>query len=165
MTTIITRLNLPPTKGREDLHGESARAFDLTRAVRDALRAVDWSQPNDQGWTGRYKTIRTEMMLAALTYCYAAGIYDCQEIEEQIFRAQLECRAGHPQLFDLVVTACMLKNFRRHNRDLVGRCLSEVLARRAKETNGGALSFEHAVGLANTIIDRAVEWDCIMADK
>ena len=71
---------------------------------------------------------RGELLLAVLTYAYAAGIYRSREIEEEIFRS-----AAGRQFFSIMpVTAQSLRHFRRQNRALIKDCLHHVLYRALK---------------------------------
>ena len=72
------------------------------------------------------------MMLAALTYCYALGLFSSRDIEEMMrtdrgFRAL--CGMEFPDWR-------RLRRFRRHNREALRRTLEETI-RRTWSLNGG----------------------------
>ena len=128
----------------------------LVDMVIDVVAQANWTQPGPDGRLGRSKTDRSEVLLATLTYCYAWGIYSSREIEGAIL-----CNRQNADLLDCFpLDRKAFMQFRRHNRDLVKSCLTQVLGR---ITNG---RYATATDLcdAEQRISRAAECDCIEAD-
>lgn len=128
----------------------------LVEMVMDVVGQANWAQPNAEGRMGRSKTARGEVLLATLTYCYAWGIYSSREIEGAILRNRQN--ADLLDCFPLDRKAFM--QFRRHNRDLVKSCLTQVLGR----INTGRFATAMDLCDAEQRIARAAECDCIEAD-
>ncbi|HKQ40551.1 MAG TPA: hypothetical protein VJ063_20950 [Verrucomicrobiae bacterium] len=128
----------------------------LVTMVMDVVGQANWAQPNVDGRLGRSKTARGEVLLATLTYCYAWGIYSSREIEGAILRNRKN--ADLLDCFPIDRKAFM--QFRRHNRDLVKSCLTQVLGR----LNTGRYATAMDLCDAEQRIARAAECDCIEAD-
>jgi len=95
----------------------------LARLVLAAVQDLNVSRPpgvqqSDHGYS-------PHVLLSLLTYCYAVGVYRSTDIE---FNHGQDSMVGH-----LAANQCQdahtLRSFRRHNRQSVRACLSEVLHR------------------------------------
>lgn len=108
---------------------ESARRTDsLVDLVLEVVAQADWGRPDVDGRVGRKSTPRGEVLLATLTYCYALGFYSSTQIELAILR-----NPNNTELPDRVpLDRRSFAQFRRHNRDLLKACLTEVLGRMGK---------------------------------
>jgi hypothetical protein len=132
--------------------------------VQEAVGSADWSRPNAEGRDGRVRTVRTEIMLAVLTYCYALGMSRATEIEAAIASGIVKIGVVDGAPLDRFA----LIHFRRHNRDLLTECLTKVLERlQALPAGRGeavAVASERAAAQARDRIDRAIEADCLDRD-
>ena len=129
----------------------------LVDMVLDVVANADWAQPDVDGRVGRSKSMRGEVLLATLTYCYAWGIYSSREIEGAILRNR--ANADLLNCFPLDRKAFM--QFRRYNRDLVKSCLTQVLGR----MNTGRFHTAIDVCDAEQRISIATECDCMESDE
>jgi len=137
---------------------------EVAAMVQESVDNIDWSRPNPQGVEGRRRTVRTEIMLAVLTYCYALGISRATEIEAAI--ASGSVKLGVVEGAPLDRFALML--FRRHNRDLLAECLTQVLERLqaipVARGEAGVSEPGRAATQASARIERAIEQDCLDRD-
>ena len=138
---------------------------EMAARVQSIVNQVDWSQTGPDGRTGRVRTVRGEIMLAVLTYCYALGLHRAMDIESALATGQVNVGAveGAP------VDRHALIRFRRHHRDLLTQCLSEILIQLdnspAPRLSHDSATIALARAAAETRIDRAIEWDCIDRDE
>lgn len=138
---------------------------EMAALVQSVVADVDWSRPGPDGRDGRVRTVRCQIMLAVLTYCYALGIYRAVDIETALVTGQVNVGAveGAP------VDRRSLINFRRNHRDLLAECLEKVLLqldgtpapRHIPDFAAGSL----VLSVAQSRIDRAIEWDCMDRDQ
>lgn len=137
---------------------------EVAACVQEAVTMADWSRCNSEGRLGRVRTLRTEIMLAVLTYCYALGMLRMTDIETAIASGFVKIGVVEGAPLDQFA----LIRFRRHNRDLIAQCLAHVLERlqAAPGARGesGVLSPERATVLAGERIERAIEQDCLDRD-
>src|SRR5947209_4834415 len=103
----------PPTDVRESL-GEQI----LLKLALDAVQSLEPSKLN-AAVTGE-PTIRPQMMLTLLAYCYAARIYASQDIA---------CASRNDPSVRYICARTVLdwrtiRQFRRNNRELVEQCLA-----------------------------------------
>ena len=93
----------------------------LTELALNAVQEVDWSKVRRvrRGAAG----YQPQMMLTLLCYCYAAGIYGSQQIEEVMRRDETVryiCARTYPDRAEI-------QQFRRDNRPMLEQCLASVL--------------------------------------
>lgn len=138
---------------------------EMAALVQSVVADVNWSRPGPDGREGRVKTVRCEIMLALLTYCYALGIYRAADIEAALITGQVNVGAveGSP------VDRHSLVIFRRNHRDLIAECLERVLLRLDGTPTPRHLPNSAAdsvvLSRAQSRIDRAIEWDCMDRDQ
>ena len=138
---------------------------EMAALVQSVVADMNWSRPGPDGREGRIKTVRCEIMLALLTYCYALGIYRAADIETALITGQVNVGVveGSP------VDRHSLVIFRRNHRDLIAECLERVLLQLdgtptpRHMPNFAADSV--VLSLAQSRIDRAIEWDCMDRDQ
>lgn len=115
-----------PRSGDTKLYG-SLNAWmqkkPLAGVVLEAVRRIDEKALNPVTAPQTGITFRTRMLLAVVTYCYAAGIYGSEDIEalmreDATFR--FLCGNEFPGWR-------IIQRFRRHNRSIIQHCLEEVL--------------------------------------
>ena len=138
---------------------------EMAALVQSVVAEVDWNRPGPDGREGRVKTVRCEIMLAVLTYCYALGIYCATDIETALVTGQVKVGAVEGAPLDRHT----LISFRRHHRDLLAECLEKVLLQ-LDGTPAPRSMTESAAGsparsVAQSRIDRAIEWDCMDRDQ
>jgi hypothetical protein len=97
----------------------------LAELVLETVRQVDEKELNPPAPGTGGPAFRPRMILAALTYCYALGIFSSLDIEELMradggFRAL--CGMDFPDWR-------RLRRFRRHNHEAVRRALEETIRR------------------------------------
>ena len=86
MTTFIHKVAREPRLSQISTSGTPLTKETLVDMVLSIVAAADWNQPDCDGRLGRVKSVRGEVLLATLTYCYAWGIYSSNEIAAAIFR-------------------------------------------------------------------------------
>jgi hypothetical protein len=97
----------------------------LADLVLEAVRAVDEKELNPPAPGIGGPAFRPRMMLAALTYCYAVGIFGSQDIEEM-----MRCDGGVRALCGMEFPDWRrLRRFRRENREMLRRTLEETIRR------------------------------------
>ena len=137
---------------------------EVAALVQEAVGQVDWGRPNPEGRGGRVHTMRTEIMLAVLTYCYALGMTRATEIEAAIISGFINIGVVDGAPLDRFA----LIRFRRNNRDLLTDCLTYVIEQlqAAPTARGEALLGyrERAAIQARERIQRAIEHDCMERD-
>ena len=137
---------------------------EVAELVQAAVGSADWSRPNSEGRSGRERTVRTELMLAVLTYCYALGMSRATEIEAAIASGLVKIGVVDGAPLDRFA----LIHFRRHHRDLLSDCLTYVLERLLATPSGRgdavAVVSERAAAQARERIERAIEQDCLDRD-
>lgn len=139
--------------------------LEMAALVQSVVADVDWSRPGPDGRTGRVWTVRCQIMLALLTYCYALGIYRAADIETALVTGQVNVGAveGAP------VDRHTLISFRRNHRDLLAECLEKVLLQLDGTPASRHMPDSVAGSLVNSVaqsrIDRAIEWDCMDRDQ
>jgi hypothetical protein len=95
----------------------------LAGVVLEAVRRVDGKVLHPVAFPQAGIAFRGRMLLAVVTYCYAAGIYGSEDIEalmreDATFR--FVCGNEFPGWR-------VIQRFRRYNRAAIQRCLEEVL--------------------------------------
>ena len=144
----------------------------LTRLVLRAVAKLGGSH-------GEQSAATAEVMLAVLTYCYASGLYSSRDIAESIWAQQV----GRKFLNHVPLDWIALKQFRRHNRDLIRLCLAAVLAElRPRRSSAAARdgtvrdAARHAASAPASLLDDsdlreserrldlAVQWDSMEGD-
>lgn len=144
---------------------QSIDRLEMVALVQSVVADVNWSRPGPDGREGRVKTVRCEIMLALLTYCYAQGIYRAADIEAALITGQVNVGAveGSP------VDRHSLVIFRRNHRDLIAECLERVLVQMdgtpPPRHMPGSGTDSVAPSRAQARIDRAIEWDCMDRDQ
>jgi hypothetical protein len=143
----------------------SSDRSELAALVQSIVAEVDWNRPGPDGREGRVWTVRCQIMLAVLTYCYALGIYRASDIETALVTGQVNVGAveGAP------VDRHTLIQFRRNHRDLLAECLKKVLLQLNDTPTPRSMTDSAAGSVANSAaqsrIDRAIEWDCMDRDQ
>ncbi len=97
----------------------------LLSLVLDAVSAVDQSSLRPVAPATAGIAFKPCNLLALLTYCYAAGIYGSQDIEDTLYRDgifRLICGGEIPDWKSL-------RRFRRYNHAALQKCLEETCAR------------------------------------
>jgi Transposase domain (DUF772) len=124
--TGVESKKVPQRSGDTQLYGSLdawTEKKPLARVVLEAVRRVDGKVLNPVAAPQAGIAFRTRMLLAVVTYCYAAGIYGSEDIEalmreDGTFR--FLCENEFPGWR-------VIQRFRRHNRAAIQRCLEEVL--------------------------------------
>ena len=138
---------------------------EMAALVQAVVADVNWNRPGPDGHEGRVKTVRCEIMLAVLTYCYALGMYRAADIETALITGQVNVGVveGAP------VDRHSLVAFRRNHRDLLAECLERVLLQLDGTPNPRHMSNSAADSQvpsdSQSRIDRAIEWDCMDRDQ
>src|ERR1051325_185743 len=121
MTTIPLRRSEANSAHRPADLRQSLGDGILLKLALDAVQSLDWSMLN--GAIISEQRLRPQMMLTLLCFCYAARIYGSREIQRAARHdktVRYICARQFPHWR-------ILRHFRRHNRDLVERCLAYVL--------------------------------------
>ena len=96
---------------------------ELIKLVLEAVQKVDWSFPPLRTLAEQSRDFRPQMLLTLLTYSYASGLYDSEEIEAAVY--------SDPTISYLAAKTFpdrrTLRRFRRRQRELVKQCLIHVL--------------------------------------
>ncbi len=96
---------------------------ELVAQVLAAVQKVDWSFPPLRTLSQQNREYRPQMLLTLLTYSYATGLYESEEIESQVY-AESTLRYLAARTWPDRRT---LRKFRRQHRDLVKQCLIAVI--------------------------------------
>ena len=171
MTTFLHKIARATPRAHSPVQETELSKEALVDIVLEVVASADWSQPEADGRLGRFKTPPGEVLLATLTYCYAWGIYSSSKIESAIL--------GNRQNFDLLdripLERRSFSQFRRHNRDLVKFCLTQVLGRIG--TEDGSRQDSRSSSLPSDFefarfgheaahrIDKALECDFLESDE
>jgi hypothetical protein len=107
----------------------------LLNLVLEAVQKVDWSFPPLQTLANQSREFRPQMLLTLLTYSYASGLYESEEIEARIY--------SDPTLRYLAARTFpdrrTLRRFRRRQRPLIKQCLIHVFKEAWKQQGGAGL--------------------------
>jgi hypothetical protein len=155
MTTFLHKVAREPRLAQVSTSNAPLTKETLVDVVLNVVAGADWSQPGFEGRVGRAKTVRGEVLLATLTYCYAWGIYSSDEIAAAILRN----RQNFELLNHFPLDRKSFAQFRRYNRDLIQSCLAKVLGQMTSPRSASVV----AACEAEERIARAVECDCIEA--
>jgi hypothetical protein len=124
----------------------------LLQWVEEEIGSLDWSSPALVEYLQAHPEYQPKAMLCLLTYAYATGVYESDEIvrncyENEAFRALAQGRAP---------TTNAIGRFRRDNRGLLKWALEQLLKRalRLKYSLGDTLL---PAGLRRYLMDLAVE--------
>ncbi len=138
---------------------------EMAALVQSVVAEVDWNRPGPDGREGRVRTVRCQIMLALLTYCYALGMYRATDIEIALLTGQVNVGAVEGAPLDRHT----LISFRRNHRDLLAECLEKILQQLDGAPTPRSMTDSAAGSLmrsaAETRIDRAIEWDCMDRDQ
>jgi hypothetical protein len=109
------------------------------------------------------------VLLAIITYCYAAGVFASEDIETAMRDDPGFCALCHNVFPD----AASIRRFRRLNRDSIERCLAGLLAALELEPNAPALELarpglpsraQTSEGRAAELVEQAMFID-LMSDE
>jgi hypothetical protein len=124
----------------------------LLQWIDQEIGALDWSNPELLEYLRSHPEYQPKSMLGLLTYAYATGVYESDEIvrncyEDQAFRALSQGQ---------VPTTHSIGRFRRDNRGLIKWALEQMLKRalRTKYSLGDMLL---PSGLRRHLMDLALE--------
>jgi len=124
----------------------------LLQWIEEEIGGLDWSSPELLEYLEAHPEYQPKSMLCLLTYAYATGAYESDEIvrncyEDKAFRALAQGR---------VPATNAIGRFRRDNRGLLKWALEQLLKRalRAKYSLGDTLL---PAGLRRHLTDLAVE--------
>lgn len=125
MTSVESK-KVPQRSGDTPLYGSLNAWMErkpLAGVVLEAVRRIDGKVLRPVAAPQAGVAFRTRMLLAVVTYCYAAGIYGSEDIEalmreDATFR--FLCGNEFPGWR-------VIQRFRRDNRGTIQRCLEEVL--------------------------------------
>ena len=95
----------------------------LASLVVKAVRKVDERLLQPVAGKSAGVAYQPRQLLALVTYCYAAGIYPSQDIEDIMRKDRLfrfHCDNEFPDWH-------LIRRFRRYNRELIEQCLAEIL--------------------------------------
>jgi hypothetical protein len=157
MTTFLHKVAREPRLSQISTSETPLTKETLVDMVLSIVAAADWNQPDFDGRLGRVKSVRGEVLLATLTYCYAWGIYSSDEIAAAIFRN----RQNSELLDRFALDRKSFVQFRRHNRELLKSCLMRVLG----EMTSTRLATHLEACEAEERISRAAECDCMEFDE
>lgn len=102
-----------------DFLAEWVKKGTLLSLIVDAVQNVEWPESEFKLSVGSGYSFRRLVMLTVLTYCYANGIYDAEDIALKTSRDEvLRCLCA-----GISPTSREIRNFRRHNRGLIRECL------------------------------------------
>ena len=106
---------------------EDVRAWvgeaELVAQVLAAVQKVDWTFPPLRTLALQRREFRPHILLTLLTYSYARGLYESEDIEAQV-HADTTLRYLAARTFPDGRT---LRKFRRQHRDLIKQCLIAVM--------------------------------------
>jgi transposase len=152
---------MPPNTQTTEPDGKLVLPWDLTdwvdkeqllHWIKDEVGSLDWSNPELLAYLKAHPDYRPKTMLCLLTYAYAIGVYESEEMvrnsyEDEVFRALCE---SHPP------TTNAIGRFRRENRGLLKWALEQLLKRalRARYSLGDMLL---PSGLRRHLMDLALE--------
>ena len=151
------RPEMEPTEQKEKLIfpwdlTEWVEKRELLQWVKEEIGGLDWSNPELVEHLRAHPGYQPRSMLSLLTYAYATGVYESDEIvracyEDEAFRSL--CENGVP-------TTNAIGRFRRENRGLLKWALEQLLKRalRTKYSLGNALL---PSGLRRHVMDLAIE--------
>jgi hypothetical protein len=111
---------------------------DLARMVAKVVDGMENGNP------------RRKVLLGAITYSYASGVYDSEEIERALDEAQ------NPSLPETEAYAHGVRQYRRNHRIEIERCLADVLRRAC---GVGELSEHDFTREATERVNRAIRQD------
>ncbi len=123
----------------------------LLQWVIEVIDSLDWNNPDLTAYLAAHPGYHPKMMLSLVTYAYAIGVYEAEEVAELCFKdegAKSLCGKHEP-------TAKGVTRFRRENKGLLKWTLVELF-KRALQTRFG---WEEAVlpaGLRRHLVDSAV---------
>lgn len=124
----------------------------LLQWVKEEIGSLDWSNPELLEHLSAHPEYRPKSMLSLLTYAYATGVYESEEIvrnccEDDAFRSLFPSYAPTPNA---------IGRFRREHRGLLKWALEQLLKRalRAKYSLGDTLLPSR---LRRYVMDLAIE--------
>ena len=130
--TRVESKKVAPRSGDTQLYGSLNAWMEkkpLASVVLEAVQRVDEKILNPVAWPQAGIAFRARMLLAVVTYCYAAGVYGSEDIEALMRKdATFRFLCGNEFPGWRVI-----QRFRRYNRATIQRCLEDVL-RGANET-------------------------------
>src|SRR2546426_7895419 len=108
--------------GQSDFLTEWIKNGALVSLILDAVSTVDWTESDFELATGSGYAFRPLVMLTVVTYCCANGVCSSKDIalktsQDAILR--FLCEGTFPTWQDI-------REFRRHNRDLIKRTIIEA---------------------------------------
>ena len=123
----------------------------LVRWIADEIQALDWANPELVEYLGAHSNYHPKMMLSVVTYAYATGVFE----SEEIVRACYSDPVFRSICTEAVPTAKTIARFRRDNRGLFKWSLAQVFKRalKAKFSLGEVLL---PVGLRRYLVDAAI---------
>jgi len=122
MTTTLKHNETLSPNSTADLR-ESLGEPILLKLALDGVQTLDPFKLKSS--VGGKTALRPQMMLTLLSYCYAARIYGSRDIEWAIRNnatVRYICARTYPEWL-------AIRQFRRHNRELLEQCLAYVLKR------------------------------------
>ena len=124
----------------------------LLQWTEQAIGSLDWSSPELLEYLRAHPEYQPKSMLSLLTYAYATGVYESDEIVRNCYEDAAFRALSHGQ----VPTTNSIGRFRRDNRGLLKWALEQLLKRalRAKYSLGDGLL---PSGLRRHLMDLAVE--------
>ena len=95
---------------------------ELVKLVLEAVQKVDWSFPPLMTLRQQERRFRPQILLTLLSYSYASGLYESEEIEAGVY-SDATLRYLAAKSFPDRRT---LRRFRRQQRELIKQCLIHV---------------------------------------
>ena len=129
---------------------EWVKAADLRQWIADEVDTLNWSNPELVEYLRQQPSYQPRMLLCLLTYAYATGVYDSDDIVR---------RCGKDEHFHAIsgdrlsVSGKFLVRFRRENRGLLKWCLVQVFKRALKAELGDCML---PAGMKRRLVDAAV---------
>jgi hypothetical protein len=118
--------------------------------IHEEIDSLNWSNPELLAHLQAHPQYQPKTMLALLTYAYATGVFESEEILRRCYddaRFRSICAEGPPQ------TAHSIKKFRRDNRGLLKWSLFQLFKRTLKTKLG---EFLLPAGLKRYLVENAV---------
>ena len=118
--------------------------------IEDEINTLDWQNAQLVEYMSAHPSYQPKGMLCALTYAYATGRYDSEEILREL---RAETKGAEASALELFSDAHAVSRFRRENRGLLKWALVQVFKRAVRARHG---DFILPVGLKRLLLQTAV---------
>lgn len=154
-TASMQETNELSRSGRLDIPwdlGEWADKAALLNTLVEDINLLDWGNEQIVAYLRRNPAYQPKLLLQLLTYAYATGVFESEQVETLYYRDPVFRTLG----WDKPVTRRDIVQFRRENRGLFKWTLSQVLQAAARRRLGLRDGLFPA-GLKRRLLQNAVE--------